>query len=823
MAKVRLSGLRRAATVFPVSSNKIPLVKWRAESTTDENKIREWWTMWPNAFIGIDMEKSGLTAFDFDKKNGGLEAYEEICCVHPEMRNTYTESTHSGGIHVLFTSNELHVRTGTNVFMKKVNTNDWVNRLPDRCWSGVDTRGDGGLCIVAPSKDAAGEYKVTNDLPIQPISEGLIELLRKVGKVLDADSFEKDESDPAYNTVDAAHIPIRFYREQHNPPCIRGILTNLRAGKACNDENFALLCYYLGLNIAKDDIIAIFSQSPRFKCDITEYQVKVASQKGYKCLRCATMQDNGLCPGGEDCNCEKSPAWNYRNNFYNKNWTYNTAKEDVGIAEMLVDIYHDDIRYVVCSDQWHVWNSGYWPVAVRERPLWQLINSMAGLVKDRVLFLSGNIKNISDEDSRNAFVKFVDNQYRQYRYMRTGKGIKSIIDAAAHINDRIAINSLDELDSDKHLINLLNGVYDLNAGKFISHGEATRAFLMTRQSAVAYNKAANCPKFLQFIEEITCGDDDLARDIQKWLGYCLSGYTNEQEFRVLKGVGDNGKSLLMKVILHIMGSYADTANSTAYTYSPGGSNGRFDFGDKYGLRLLVCSETSTNERWNVQKVQSHTGDEQISGEQKYKDGVSYRPMFKLTFLFNHVPTVKKDVAMGKRLHIMPFDLKLEDGQKDIFLADKLMSEIEGILNWMIDGYKLWQAEGFKNKCQAMAEATSEYWQAVDYMSVFISEICDTGKDKNGDKYWCFPDELFKAYDSWQKNYPEAENLSQKVFASKINSLGYPLESRRSKDKLDENGKPVVYKARVGLRPKSPKLEDYNSFIAPMKKANVECF
>ena len=40
--------------VFPCSwsGGRAPLVKWRAEASTDPEQIRQWWTRWPPAFIG---------------------------------------------------------------------------------------------------------------------------------------------------------------------------------------------------------------------------------------------------------------------------------------------------------------------------------------------------------------------------------------------------------------------------------------------------------------------------------------------------------------------------------------------------------------------------------------------------------------------------------------------------------------------------------------------------------------------------------------------------------------------------------------------------
>jgi hypothetical protein len=58
-----------------VPGKKIPLIPdWPNEATTDEAKIREWWTRWPNANIGIvtGRYRDGyFIVLDFDPRNGG--------------------------------------------------------------------------------------------------------------------------------------------------------------------------------------------------------------------------------------------------------------------------------------------------------------------------------------------------------------------------------------------------------------------------------------------------------------------------------------------------------------------------------------------------------------------------------------------------------------------------------------------------------------------------------------------------------------------------------------------------------------------------------
>ncbi len=92
--------------VFPLKPNeKVPIIKaWNKQATIDLDKIRQWWSKWPDANIGIlTGKKSGLFVVDIDPKNGGDESITQLLDTHGDFPKTATQKTGSGGSHVLFT------------------------------------------------------------------------------------------------------------------------------------------------------------------------------------------------------------------------------------------------------------------------------------------------------------------------------------------------------------------------------------------------------------------------------------------------------------------------------------------------------------------------------------------------------------------------------------------------------------------------------------------------------------------------------------------------------------------------------------------------
>ena len=111
---------------------KTPLIpNWPNEATTDEAKIREWWTRWPDANIGIvtgEYRDGFFCVLDFDPRNGGGWWDDVGEDVLPE---TWVVHTPSGGRHYYY-------------------------RTPERLRSaklqhGVDLKGKGGYVVAPPS------------------------------------------------------------------------------------------------------------------------------------------------------------------------------------------------------------------------------------------------------------------------------------------------------------------------------------------------------------------------------------------------------------------------------------------------------------------------------------------------------------------------------------------------------------------------------------------------------------------------------------------------------------------------------------------------
>lgn len=120
--------------VFPcIPHGKTPLTqRGFHDATTDEERIRQWWSLHPEANVGIATgEKSGIWVLDVDVKHGGADSLWKL---QTEYGFDYVPTVHtpSGGFHFYF--------------QYVPNLKNKVGILP-----GIDIRTEGGYVISPPS------------------------------------------------------------------------------------------------------------------------------------------------------------------------------------------------------------------------------------------------------------------------------------------------------------------------------------------------------------------------------------------------------------------------------------------------------------------------------------------------------------------------------------------------------------------------------------------------------------------------------------------------------------------------------------------------
>lgn len=299
----------------------------------------------------------------------------------------------------------------------------------------------------------------------------------------------------------------------------------------------------------------------------------------------------------------------------------------------------------------------------------------------------------------------------------------------------LAISPAD-LDTHPYLLNFSNGTVDLKDGRLYPHD---RGQFITKMVKYAYRPAATCPTFLRFLERIMgitpdASEGQLQRAerliayLQKAIGYSLTGTTCEKAVFLLYGPGDNGKSTLLALFLHLLQEYAVLLQIDSLMVRQESNNTQADLADLRGARFVMTSETEEGQRLAEGKLKRITqGMGRIKAVRKYENPVEFDESHKLWIDANHLPQVRgTDNAIWNRLHPVPFTVTIPKAEQDRDLRSKLLAEAEGILAWAVAGAVRWHREGL-GKPPEVEQAGAAWRTESDQTGRFLEACCIVGE------------------------------------------------------------------------------------------------
>jgi putative DNA primase/helicase len=332
-------------------------------------------------------------------------------------------------------------------------------------------------------------------------------------------------------------------------------------------------------------------------------------------------------------------------------------------------------------------------------------------------------------------------------------------------SERLARGSLllphDAFDADPWMLNTPAGMVDLRTGEI---SPAVPEAYCTKMTAVA--PGGECPRWHQFLAEITGSDEGLQRYLQRVIGYSLVGQVFEHVLIFLYGTGANGKGTFLNTVAGVLADYAKVAPMDTFTDT---RNERHpaDMAMLRGARLVTAQETDEGRYWSEAKVKALTGGDPVSARFMRQDFFTYTPQFTLVVAGNHKPRLRNvDEAFRRRIHMVPFTVTIPEERRDSRLMDTLRDEWSGILQWAIDGCRVWQELGGLEPPAIVRGMTTEYLTGQDPLTGWLEDCC-----RVADGETATPTELFESYTGWCRANDEAPE-GPKRFSQLLEGRGF---------------------------------------------------
>jgi putative DNA primase/helicase len=405
---------------------------------------------------------------------------------------------------------------------------------------------------------------------------------------------------------------------------------------------------------------------------------------------------------------------------------------DLGNSERFVSQHGENVRYCYLWGKWLVWTGARWK---RDDA-----GQVHRLAKKTVRSLYGEASDAEDEERRKAVAKHASRS-------EGADKIKAMLELA---RSEVPV-APDELDSDPWLLNASNGTVDLRTGQLRGH---RREDLITKLAPVEYDPNAAAPTWEAFLERVLPGEE-LRTFVRRAAGYSATGDTSEQVMLINHGAGNNGKSTFQEALSAALGDYSMRAPTEMLMAKRAGGVPN-DVARLKGARFVTASETEEGRRLAESLVKDLTGQDTISARFMRAEWFDFKPSHKLWLSTNHKPEIRgTDNAIWRRIRLVPWAVAIPPAERDRKLAQKLRSELSGILAWIVGGCLEWQRESLQAPAE-VRKATAGYRSEMDVLGDFLADRCFRGERLEVGK-----DELYKAYQMWSEDAGERTETKRK--------------------------------------------------------------
>lgn len=422
---------------------------------------------------------------------------------------------------------------------------------------------------------------------------------------------------------------------------------------------------------------------------------------------------------------------------------------DATNAELLVELYGDELRYDHKRGRWIRWNGHYW------RP-----DKDEGV--SRLAIEAARTRLV-----RAAAIEDLDLKGRVTRWAINSEN-RAKVDACLSLAKRILPFADEGVSWDRQtmLLGAENGVIDLRTGKLRPGKPEDR---ITMSVGFNFDPDAECRRWGQFLTEVF--DDDVLIDwLWRVLGYTISGDNTEHIFMIGYGEGANGKSRFCNAILSALGDYAYSSPFSTFSLpEPSSTN---DLAAVELKRFVTSSETNAGTRLNIQRIKALSGEDPMTARYLYKEFETFVPQLKLWLFVNHKPEINDDtIATWRRVRLIPFTNTFIKEKADNRLGEKLRAEAPGILAWLVRGCLEWQKRGLAPVPECIRQATGGYMKESDPITNFLEECCVQGEDQE-----VRAGQLYDAFREWMKG--ERRIPSQVVFGHRMSAKFNKKEKAR---------------------------------------------
>ena len=294
-------------------------------------------------------------------------------------------------------------------------------------------------------------------------------------------------------------------------------------------------------------------------------------------------------------------------------------------------------------------------------------------------------------------------------------------------------------------------------------------------------EGATCPAWEEWLAE-RVPDHDLRLLLQEFFGYCLLPDTSKQSALFLVGDSGTGKSTILKVLLHMLGE-VNCSNIPLESF-----NKTFILGHSQGKLLNWCDESQKILPAGIeQMLKWYISGSPITVDRKYMSAIDMVPTARLAVCVNSWPQFRDSTdGIWRRILCVPVTKVMPVSSHRPEVTERLLSQLPGIFNWALVGYRRLKDNGHFTPTVAGAAELASIQSEQQSHRTFVAECV---APKRGG--FALNEDLFGCYRRWcesrgvpvestirtllaeiRKQYPDAEPFTKKIPGTALTRRGY---------------------------------------------------
>ena len=229
--------------------------------------------------------------------------------------------------------------------------------------------------------------------------------------------------------------------------------------------------------------------------------------------------------------------------------------------------------------------------------------------------------------------------------------------------------------------------------------------------------------WLDFLDELWPDDPDAIEALAEFMGYVISGRLDLHKILLLIGPTRAGKGVIARVLKALVGR----GNYAGPTLASLGTN--FGLSPLIGKPLAIVSDArlgGANVHQVVERLLSVSGEDMLTIDIKYKEPWTGTLPTRFLVISNELPRFgDASGAIAGRFLVLTLRQSWL-GRENTALTDELLTELPGILSWVLDGLERLNAQGRFTEPASSTDAIVALADLVSPTSAFVRERCVVG-------------------------------------------------------------------------------------------------